>query len=145
MRFWKALAIALLALFFLAPAASARGREGGAVVVRPYSYGFYYGPAFNPWFYGPGWWYDPWDGPPWGPAYVPGSNTGQVKIVTKYQGDSIYVDGGYAGRTGKLKKFRSRAGAHTIRIRDRRGHTIYQERVQVLAGRTLKIHPDYSG
>lgn len=149
LRLWKFSAIALLALVTLAPAASARGAARGVVVVRPYRYRVYYGPAFYPGFYGPGWWYDPWYspwyGPWWEPAYFPGPHTGEIKIITKSKDALIYVDGGFAGRAGKLKKFPLRAGTHTIQLRDSRGHTIYQERVHVIPGKTLKIHADYSG
>lgn len=144
LRFWKPTAIALLALATLAPTASARGFRTGAVVAQPY-YRVYYGPAFYPRGYGWGWWYDPWYGPWGGPAYNRGPLTGKVKIETKLKGEAIYIDGGYAGRTGELKKFPLRAGTHTIELRDARGHTFYQERVNVIAGKTLKIRPDYSG
>ncbi len=141
-RFLTSAAIALLALVMLAPAAFARGfeREGGVVVVHPY-YGFY-GPGFYPWWgWGGGWWYDPW----YGPAYYRGPNEGKVKIETKAKGNAIYVDGGYAGVTGKLKKFSLRPGTHTIALRDIKGHTFFQERINVIRGKTLKIHPDYRG
>ncbi len=141
-RFWKPAAIALLALATLAPAASARGfYRGGVVVGGGYFYGPYYGPAFYPGWWGPGWWYDPW----YEPGYYRGPAEGKIKIETRYKGDAIYVDGGYAGVTGKLKKFPLRAGTHTIALRDARGHTYYQERVNVIPGKTLKIHPNYRG
>jgi hypothetical protein len=136
-RFWKSAAIAVFAVALMAPVASARGR-GGVVVVPSYS--FYYGPAFYPRWWGPGWGYYPY-----GPGYYRGPDEGKVKIETKAKGDAIYVDGGYAGVTGKLKKFPLRPGTHTIELRDARGHTYYQERIHVIAGKTLKIHPDYPG
>jgi hypothetical protein len=73
-----------------------------------------------------------------------GPATGQVKIETKRKGDSIYIDGGYAGLTGKLKSFPLRPGAHTIEVRDASGRTLHQERVYVIAGKTLKLYPDNS-
>jgi len=123
----------------MAPAASARGRVfiGG--------YGFYGGG------WGPGWWGPGWYGPYWGPAYgygygyYPGRNTGNMKIVTQAKGMPIYVDGGYAGVTGKLKKFPLRAGNHAIELRDRNGRAFYSERVEVIPGKTVEIHPDYRG
>jgi hypothetical protein len=124
----KALLIALVAVPSVAPSALAQRRS--VVVVRSF-YGGWYGPGwYGPWWYGPGWY-----GPP----------AGQVKIVTKEKGNSIYVDGGYAGLTGKLKKFSLRPGNHTIEIRDRDGRTFYQERLQVLMGRTIKVYPDRLG
>ena len=146
-RYWKTAAIALLAIVIWAPAASARGLRGDGDFddfVRP-SFQVYYGPEFFPGWYGLVWWYDPWYEPYWGPAYHRMRNVGEVEIITKHKGDSIYVDGGYAGRTGKLKKFPLRAGLHTIKLRDPSGHTFYQERIDVIRGKTLKIRPDYSG
>ncbi|MBZ5514587.1 MAG: PEGA domain-containing protein [Acidobacteriia bacterium] len=140
-RVLKISAIALLALLTMAPVASARGFGAG----RPYHFQGFFGYGYYPGLYGPGWWYDPWYGSWWGPGYVPGPRTGQVKIITKHKGEAIYVDGGYAGRTGELKKFPLRAGTHTIELRDSRGRTRYQERIHVIAGKTIKIHADYFG
>jgi hypothetical protein len=112
------------------PAASARGFSRGFV-------GFGFGPAFYPGFYG---YYGPWYGPAY---YVP--NAGEVQIVTKHKGDQIIVDGGYAGRTGELKKFPLRPGTHTIELRNANGQTFYQERINVIAGKKIKIQSDYVG
>lgn len=130
-RIWKASAIALLGLMTLAPAApSAAAQTRHAVIVT----GFYG-------FYGPGW-YPGWYGPGWGPRYFPYAAAGQVKIVTQMKDARVYVDGGYAGPAHKLKKFALRPGNHTIELRDSDGRTLYQERVQVIVGRTVEIHPD---
>jgi PEGA domain len=135
-RSWKTSIIAVAAIFTLAPLASAQRASPSPapsttvvvptqrfVVVRPFG------------------WYDPW----WGPAYVPygyapAQYTGEVKIVTERKEASIYVDGGYAGRADKLKKFPLQSGNHNIELRDSDGRTLYQERVQVIAGKTTKIH-----
>ncbi|MGD1154410.1 MAG: PEGA domain-containing protein [Terriglobia bacterium] len=138
-RFWKGSVIALLAFLTFVPAASAREAFFGG----PHAFGIYYGPGFYPGFYGPGWWYG--YGPWWGPAYVSGPPVGEVKILTKHKGDSIYIDGGFAGRTGQLKKFPLRAGTHTLELRKPGGRAFYQERIAVIPGRTLKIHTDYPG
>ena len=124
-------AIALLALVTCVPAASARGFHGGR--------GFYWGGGigYYPGYYG---WYSPWYGPSY---YVP--TTGQVEISTKHKGDQIFVDGGYAGRTGELKKFPLRPGNHTIELRDANGKTFYEENIHVIAGKKLKIQSDYAG
>src|SRR5437660_11229589 len=87
----------------------------------------------------PIWWYDPW----WGPAYypyAPVSYTGDVKIVTRRKGDSVYVDGGFAGVTGKLRKFPLSPGTHDIALRDSDDRTIYKTRVHVIAGKTVELH-----
>ena len=64
-----------------------------------------------------------------------------MKIETHVKNEPIYVDGGYVGVTGKTKKLALRPGTHTIEVRDSREHRMYQERVYVIAGRTVKIYP----
>ncbi len=93
--------------------------------------------GFYPGYYG---WYGPWYGPGY---YVP--NAGEVEISTKHKGDQIFVDGGFAGRTGELKKFPLRPGNHTIELRNANGQTYYQEKINVIAGKKLKIQSDYIG
>lgn len=124
-------AVALLAFATFAPTASARG----FVMVRPYV-GFAYGPGFYPGWYG---YYGPWYGPGY---YAP--NAGEVEISTKQKGNQIFVDGGYAGLTGQLKKFPLRAGTHTLELRDANGKAFYQEQINVIAGKKLKIQSDYA-
>jgi hypothetical protein len=124
-------AIALLALVTFVPAASARGFYGGRVFVGG-GFGFY------PGFYG---YYGPW----YGPGYYYAPNAGEVEIQTKQKGEQIFVDGGYAGLTGELKKFPLHAGTHTIELRNANGQTFYQEKITVIAGKKIKIHSDYVG
>jgi hypothetical protein len=115
----------------LVPAASA---AQGVVVVG----GGFYRP------YGPAWWGPGWYGPAYGPyAVVP--YTGQVKIKTNDKNAAVFVDGGYAGQAAKLKKFALRPGTHDIELRDPSGHAFYQERVQVIPGKTLEINAEYRG
>ncbi|HEY6293507.1 MAG TPA: hypothetical protein VI455_18290 [Terriglobia bacterium] len=132
-RLMKTALIALVALVTLAPAAPMAMAQRRVVVVG----GGFYGGWYAPGWYGPGW-YGPRYGyyGPYGPA------AGNVKIVTKAKGNSIYVDGGYAGLTGKLKQFALRPGSHEIAFRDSDGRTFYQQRVEVLMGKTIAIHPD---
>jgi PEGA domain len=66
--------------------------------------------------------------------------TGEVKITTERKDARIYVDGGFAGRADKLKKFPLQTGNHNLELRDSDGRTFYQERVQVIAGKTTRIH-----
>jgi len=139
-RLLKYSAIALLAFVTFVPAASARGFYGGHGF---YSGGFYggVGLGFYPGvygYYGP--WYSPWYGPGY---YVP--NAGEIEIQTKQKGNQIFVDGGFAGLTGDLKKFPLRAGNHTIELRNANGQTFYQEQINVIAGKKLKIKSDYVG
>jgi hypothetical protein len=94
-------------------------------------------------FYGPGW-YGPYWGPngyyygPYGDAYaVP--NAGTVKFGTKMKEAAVYVDGGYAGLAKDLKNFRMRPGNYNIELRAPDGRTIYQQKIDVIAGKTVKI------
>jgi hypothetical protein len=130
-RLMKSILIALVALVCLAPAAPMAMAQRRAVVV-----GGFYGGWYGPGWYGPAGWEPRYYGPYYGPV------AGNVKIVTKAKGNAVYVDGGYAGRTGKLKKFALRPGSHEIALRDSDGRTFYRERVQVLMGKTIEIHPD---
>ena len=139
-RFLRVLAIALLSIVVLVPAASAQHRvfvSGGFV-------GF--GPGWA--WYGPGWgWYGPW-GWGWGYpyyAYAPGPPSGEVKLVDVAKGALVYVDGGYAGTAGKLKKFALRPGNHNIELRDPSGHAFHQEKIHVIPGKTLEIHGSVGG
>jgi hypothetical protein len=54
---------------------------------------------------------------------------------------SVFVDGGFAGTVGQLKTFKLHPGTHNIELRAPDGHTLYQESVDVIAGKTLKITP----
>jgi|SRR6266850_1236330 len=114
-RYLKLSVIALLAVVCIVPVASARP----FVVVGGY--------------YGPGW------GAPYG--YYRGPVTGGVKFDTKMKDASVFVDGGYAGTVGKLKTFHLRPGSYNIELRDHDGHSFYQERIEVIAGKTLKLVP----
>jgi hypothetical protein len=139
-RFTKILFTSLLAIMFVVPVASARP---GRVIIR----GGFGGWGFGPAFYGPGFgWYGPgWYGP-YGAYYVgPGeaaNSTGEVKIDTKAKDAMVYVDGGYAGTVGNLKTFHLKAGEHDIELRDPSGHSYYQEHINVVPGKTLKLNPN---
>ena len=116
------------------PAPGQRFFHRRPVIVAPY----YWGPSwYAPGWYGPGWYY------PYGRAYAfpPRPLTGEVKIVARIKGDSIYVDGGFAGVTGKLKHFDLSPGNHDIEIRDPSGRVIFQQRIQVIADKTIEIRP----
>ena len=123
-RLLKYSAIALLALATTAPIASARGFGGGFRGGFYGGPGFYGGVGFYPGYYG----YGPW----YGPGYH-APNAGEVEIKTKQKGEQIFVDGGYAGRTGELKTFPLRSGNHTIELRNAKGQTFYQEQISILS------------
>jgi hypothetical protein len=112
----------LIAIVYVPPAQAALQ----PIIIRPYHF---YGPAF----------YYPWPRAYWGPSYVVVPQTGDVKIDTHLKDAAVYVDGGYAGTTGKLKDFSLRPGNHIIEVRDSAGDMLYHNRVQVLLGKTTKI------
>ena len=106
------------------------------IIVRPYYVQPYYVQPYYGFGYwnGPGWYY------PGQRAYViPQSRSGEVKLVTKFKDASVFVDGGYAGVAEKLKHFDLPPGNHDIELRDPSGRTIFQERVQVILGKTTEI------
>jgi len=113
----------------LAPAALAqRGR--GVFFVHPV-----YSPFFYSYGYGYGYPYSYWYGPGYSPA-----NVGYVQIESHHLKDaSLYVDGGYAAKADKAKKFAIGPGTHDIELRDASNHTFFQERVTVLIGKSTKI------
>ena len=114
----------LLALAIFVPAASAR--PGVFIGIGP---GFY-GPAYYGW-YGPGYYAGPY-------GVVP-PNAGKVKFDTKMKDAGVFVDGGYAGTVRQLGTFPLRPGNHNIELRNPAGQTIFQEQVDVLAGKTIKL------
>jgi hypothetical protein len=123
-RFLKYSAIALLAFVTFIPAASAqRG---------------YFGVGYGPGFY-PGGYYG------YGPGYYPVSPVGEVQLLTKLKGDQIFVDGGFAGRTGELKKFSLRTGTHTLEFRNSNGQSYFKEQINVITGKKLRIQSDHIG
>lgn len=134
--FLRLLGTVLFFFSFLAPAAPAQVRGG-------YSRGD--GPACaccGP-SWGPGWgwsWYDPF---PWGwgyPYVYPFQPySGQVKIDRVAKNALVYVDGGYAGTAGELKRFILGPGNHEIELRDPSGQTFQKERIHVVPGKTLEI------
>lgn len=128
--FRKAYIVALLGLLAFAPFASARVfiRGGyGPVWVGPpvYAYGPY--PYAYPYAYGY-------------PAEI--RYTGKLKIKNAMKGESIYIDGGFVGVTGKVNSIPLSAGTHDVQVRDAGGNTFYQEKVNIIGGRTTEIHPD---
>jgi hypothetical protein len=50
------------------------------------------------------------------------------------------VDGGFADRVEKAKKFALRPGTHDIELRDSDGHTLFRERIAVIVDKTTELH-----
>ena len=126
-RIMKASALALFALTTLAPMAAAQRRR--VIIVRRSPVFVYRDPFFDPWYpYGPY---------PYGYYNVP--NTGEVKLETHMKDAQVFVDGGFAGMTGKLHHMNLNPGTHTIELRNNDGGVIFQESVNVIAGKTTKV------
>jgi hypothetical protein len=122
-------AVTLGFLLMLTMPASAHGHFHG---------GFYYGPAFGGWG-----WYSPYY---FGYGYAPYyggiyQNTGEIKLETDVKDADVFINGAYAGTTGKLKTFRLKPNTYDLEIRAP-GRTRYAEKIYVVAGKTLRIHPE---
>ena len=117
------------AVMMLAPMSSSAFGRGFVVVGRPY--------------YGGGW-YSPFWGPYWGPAYrgyYAYPNSGEVKLDTKVKEAQVFINGAYAGTTHQNKSMHLRPGSYNIEIRES-GRAPYAEKVYVVAGKTLHLHPN---
>ena len=110
-----------------------------------WAYAGWYGMPWywTPWTFGIGW--DPfWYSGYWGPwtGYYYGSDSGEIKLKTDHKTAEVYIDGAYAGQVKDLKTIHLRPGAYELEIRSDDGG-IFQDRVYVLAGKTLKITPEF--
>lgn len=86
--------------------------------------------------------FDPFYAYPYPYAYPPdymAENFGYVKIKTDQKDDSVYIDGGFADRISKAKKFALRPGTHDIELRDSDGRRVFHERVAVIVGKTTEL------
>ncbi len=140
MTLYKRIAIALAAgaLLMLAPAASAQERDEATRVVmnQPAPGPVLYQPFFyDPFLYDSFWYPSP-------PVYYRQENVGYVKIDSHVKDARIYVDGGFAGLTGKVKKLPLQPGSHKFVLKDADGRPFYQESVGVFLGKTTRIRVD---
>ena len=121
----KGLLILVGTLMTLAPMTASAG-------VRVFVGGGYYGG-----FYRPFW------GPYWGPAYYGGyyPNAGEIKLDTKVKDAGVFINGAYAGTTHDNKTMHLRPGNYNIEIREGE-RTAFAEKVYVVAGKTLHLHPE---
>lgn len=123
----KGLLILAATLMTILPATASAGVR--VFVGRPYYGGFY----------------RPYGGPYWGPAYAgyyyEHPNAGEVKLDTKVKDAQVFINGAYAGTTHQNKSMYLRQGNYNIEIREF-GRTQFAERVYVVAGKTLHLHPE---
>jgi len=127
----KGLLVLAAALMTLAPMSASAAVRGVVVVGRPY-YGGFYRPFWGA-YWGPYW------GPSYGYTYAP--NSGEVKLDTKVKDAQVFINGAYAGTTHENKSMHLRPGNYNIEIHEA-GRTQFAERVYVVAGKTLKLHPE---
>jgi hypothetical protein len=88
-------------------------------------------------YWGPYW------GPYWRPAYYGYYGypiAGQVKLDTKVKTAEVFIDGAFAGTTHDARTMHLRPGTYNIEIREL-GVTKFNERVYVVAGKTLHLRP----
>lgn len=128
----KMLLIASAALMLLPLTVAARGRigvfVGGAFAPMGwYGYGYGYGPFYGLYPYG---------------AYYGVPNAGQVKLDTHVKDAQVFVDGAYAGTSGKLKTMWMRPGTYTIEMRAP-GQAQFAEKIYVVAGKTVHVEPGF--
>lgn len=127
----KGLLILAAFLMTMAPVSAPAAVRAFVGVGRPY-YGGYYGGGF----------YRPYWGPYWGPyGYSVNPNAGEVKLETKVKDAGVFINGAYAGTTHENKSMHLRPGAYNIEIKEA-GNTRYAEKVYVVAGKTLHLHPE---
>jgi hypothetical protein len=122
----KSLLILAAAFSMLAPVSAPAAVRGMVVVGRPW--GGWYRPYWGP-------------GPYWGPSYVIDQNVGDVKLETKVKDAQVFINGAYAGTTHDNKTMHLRPGSYNIEIREA-GRTQFAERVYVVRGKTLRLHPE---
>ena len=121
----KKLLVVFAALLMTLPASAAGRFIGG---------GFGFGGGFR----GPGY----WGGPGYYAPYAFGTpNAGELKLDTNVKDAEVFINGAFAGTAGKLKSMYMRPGAYSLELRAP-GRTRYSERVYIVAGKTLKVHPD---
>ncbi len=125
----KGLLILAASLMTLAPVSAPAAVRAFVTVGRPHYAGF-----FRP-FWG-GYW-----GPGWGQPYFAYPASGEVKLDTKVKDAGVFINGAYAGTTHDNKTMRLRPGSYNIEIREA-GRPQFAERVYVVAGKTLHLHPE---
>ena len=93
---------------------------------------FYYDPFYNSFYY---------------PGYIgdlhESAGRGHIKLSTpgKDKNAEVYIDNAYAGTAGSLKSMWLDPGAYDLSVRGADG-SIFQQRIYVLSGKTLKITPE---
>ena len=64
-----------------------------------------------------------------------------MKLDTKVKDAQVFINGSYAGTTAENKTMHLRPGNYNLEIKEN-GANRYAESIYVVAGRTLKLHPE---
>ena len=123
----KMLLIASAAMMLLPLTAAARVGVFVGSGFAPMGY-YGYGPFYGPYPYG---------------AYYGAPNAGQVKLDTHMKDAQVFVDGAYAGTSGKLRTMWMRPGTYTIELRAP-GQAQFAEKIYVVAGKTVHVEPGFA-
>ena len=139
--------VLLLATAFLVVSAPAAVRLG--TISLGAGYGYYPGPYWGGWGWGPwypppfygGWWAYPSSYPFYGPPlyWAPQPNLGEVKLQSAAKDAEVYLDNAYAGTASRLKSFWLRPGVYELEVRTQ-GRAPQAKRIYVLTGKTLKVN-----
>lgn len=130
-----------------------RLKFGGISVGAGYSHSFgHYGyPMYGVYYpyWGNGWspWWDYY--PAWGWGYAPfyplprTAVSGEIKLQSADKNAEVFIDGAFAGMADDLKSFWLEPGVYDLKIKNASGG-LYQKRLYVLSGKTLKVSPVFS-
>jgi hypothetical protein len=104
-----------------------------------HGHGFVYGgfyPAYD-WGWGWGWGGPFWGDFTWAPYYW--DYTGTVKLENVDKSDSVYINGSYAGKAGKLHTIYLDPGSYRVTV-ENNGKNLVDQRVYVITGNTVKLN-----
>jgi hypothetical protein len=136
-------------------AKSAKPESRTAVKVGGVMLGGYYGyarypmyahyPYYLPYGWYPAYYWDPyWY--PYGMFYHPGysggfayaDGRGRIRLEDPNRQDQVFIDGGYAGLAGELKRMWLDAGVYELEVK-RADQQVLKQKVYVLGGKTVKL------
>ena len=104
----------------------------------PYSYpGYAWDFAAYRWWPYSGFW-SPLYYPGMLPGFAPSEGKGEIRLDSSEKEAEVYIDGAYAGIARDLKSIWLDAGAYDLELRGE-GDKIFQKRIYILSGKTLKI------
>src|SRR5512138_2848734 len=129
----RLLTLIALACAFAAVGAAQRVRLGGVSVGMGYSrwccaYPWLSYPAWDPFFYHPGYY--------WG--FAAGPNLGEVRLRADRKDAEVFLDGAYAGTAAERKSMWIEPGAYNLEVRAA-GKITYTKRIYVLSWKSLLL------